>query len=390
MVASWMALQLALRCGVGGGGGREFERCACRAALQSAGLLRTCPCRCQRGSRTPAWPAAWCRALPQRQGGGGGRAVFARGAARLRGAKAMLCGLLGPGRRGAAPRPPPPGPGVPWSPRDDAGARHLSLPRAVATWWTCLGPAPRPRGKSRIEGRPPPCCCCCRCCCCCCAMPRGLRVPGAWSNARRAAASLLSLSVSTAAVQWPPARTSCSTHPCLRLGNLARGRPARTQDAAVGAAGAGPLQPPERDLCAGGWRSAWRFVLHRRHWPSGVPAAAAAVQVRLQGRNTTRAALVIAPALPTSGPDGHASEAGRGARVCHAGPTRRFIGGDKIPEFWGKPSNYTEGTAFLGTPTDHLDVRHRVALPTPLPSQPQPMLMVATARRGAALACLRS
>jgi hypothetical protein len=35
----------------------------------------------------------------------------------------------------------------------------------------------------------------------------------------------------------------------------------------------------------------------------------------------------------------------------------RFIGGDKIPEFWGKPSAYTEGTSFLGTPADHLEVR---------------------------------
>uniref|UniRef100_A0A7R9VHH3 Succinate dehydrogenase subunit b560 n=1 Tax=Chlamydomonas euryale TaxID=1486919 RepID=A0A7R9VHH3_9CHLO len=33
----------------------------------------------------------------------------------------------------------------------------------------------------------------------------------------------------------------------------------------------------------------------------------------------------------------------------------RGIGGDKIPEFWGKPSAYTEGTGFLGTPTDHLE-----------------------------------
>jgi hypothetical protein len=35
----------------------------------------------------------------------------------------------------------------------------------------------------------------------------------------------------------------------------------------------------------------------------------------------------------------------------------RYIGGDKIPEFWGKPSAYTEGTDFLGTPKDHLEVR---------------------------------
>lgn len=34
----------------------------------------------------------------------------------------------------------------------------------------------------------------------------------------------------------------------------------------------------------------------------------------------------------------------------------RFIGGDKVPEFWGKPSAYTEGTDFLGTPQDHLNL----------------------------------
>mmetsp|Transcript_2438 Transcript_2438/g.6234 ORF Transcript_2438/g.6234 Transcript_2438/m.6234 type:complete len:209 (-) Transcript_2438:230-856(-) len=34
----------------------------------------------------------------------------------------------------------------------------------------------------------------------------------------------------------------------------------------------------------------------------------------------------------------------------------RFIGGDKIPEYWGKPSPYTGGTAFLGTPTNHQDL----------------------------------
>eukprot|EP00201_Polytomella_parva_P024155 CAMPEP_0175041694 /NCGR_PEP_ID=MMETSP0052_2-20121109/2083_1 /TAXON_ID=51329 ORGANISM="Polytomella parva, Strain SAG 63-3" /NCGR_SAMPLE_ID=MMETSP0052_2 /ASSEMBLY_ACC=CAM_ASM_000194 /LENGTH=197 /DNA_ID=CAMNT_0016304289 /DNA_START=30 /DNA_END=623 /DNA_ORIENTATION=+ len=34
----------------------------------------------------------------------------------------------------------------------------------------------------------------------------------------------------------------------------------------------------------------------------------------------------------------------------------RFIGGDKVPEFWGKPSSYTEGTQFLGTPKNHLDL----------------------------------
>mmetsp|Transcript_15670 Transcript_15670/g.32690 ORF Transcript_15670/g.32690 Transcript_15670/m.32690 type:complete len:203 (+) Transcript_15670:28-636(+) len=34
----------------------------------------------------------------------------------------------------------------------------------------------------------------------------------------------------------------------------------------------------------------------------------------------------------------------------------RGIGGDKIPEFWGRPSAYTEGTDFLGTPRDHLEL----------------------------------
>lgn len=34
----------------------------------------------------------------------------------------------------------------------------------------------------------------------------------------------------------------------------------------------------------------------------------------------------------------------------------RHIGGDKVAEFWGRPSQYTEGTAFLGTPTNHLDL----------------------------------
>lgn len=35
---------------------------------------------------------------------------------------------------------------------------------------------------------------------------------------------------------------------------------------------------------------------------------------------------------------------------------RRHIGGDKIPQYWGRPSPYTGGTEFLGTPTNHMDV----------------------------------
>lgn len=34
----------------------------------------------------------------------------------------------------------------------------------------------------------------------------------------------------------------------------------------------------------------------------------------------------------------------------------RSIGTDKMPEFWGRPSAYTEGTSFLGTPKNHLDL----------------------------------
>lgn len=30
-----------------------------------------------------------------------------------------------------------------------------------------------------------------------------------------------------------------------------------------------------------------------------------------------------------------------------------------MPEFFGRPSHYTEGTDFLGTPKDHLDVSAR-------------------------------
>ncbi|KAK9810451.1 hypothetical protein WJX72_010894 [[Myrmecia] bisecta] len=32
----------------------------------------------------------------------------------------------------------------------------------------------------------------------------------------------------------------------------------------------------------------------------------------------------------------------------------RWGGGGGVPEYWGKPSAYTEGTDFLGTPPDHL------------------------------------
>lgn len=37
-------------------------------------------------------------------------------------------------------------------------------------------------------------------------------------------------------------------------------------------------------------------------------------------------------------------------------PLRHRCGMGGVPEFWGKPSPYTEGTAFLGTPTNHDEV----------------------------------
>lgn len=34
----------------------------------------------------------------------------------------------------------------------------------------------------------------------------------------------------------------------------------------------------------------------------------------------------------------------------------RGLGGDRVPEYFAKPSPYTEGTAFLGTPVNHEEV----------------------------------
>lgn len=34
----------------------------------------------------------------------------------------------------------------------------------------------------------------------------------------------------------------------------------------------------------------------------------------------------------------------------------RYLGGDKVPQYWGRPSPYTEGTGFLGTPRDHMSL----------------------------------
>ncbi|KAF6260667.1 succinate dehydrogenase subunit b560 [Scenedesmus sp. NREL 46B-D3] len=48
---------------------------------------------------------------------------------------------------------------------------------------------------------------------------------------------------------------------------------------------------------------------------------------------------------------GHFAEA-LGGTGWNASQTRG-LGGDKVPEYWGKPSPYTEGTAFLGTPPNH-------------------------------------
>jgi hypothetical protein len=47
--------------------------------------------------------------------------------------------------------------------------------------------------------------------------------------------------------------------------------------------------------------------------------------------------------------------------LCLSRPCCSGIGGDRVPQFWGKPSPYTEGTAFLGTPPNHEEVcmRHQ-------------------------------
>ena len=38
-----------------------------------------------------------------------------------------------------------------------------------------------------------------------------------------------------------------------------------------------------------------------------------------------------------------------------------------VPEYWGKASPYTEGTGFLGTPSNHRDVRILPAAPAMQP-----------------------
>uniref|UniRef100_A0A7S2VUX9 Succinate dehydrogenase cytochrome b560 subunit, mitochondrial n=1 Tax=Chlamydomonas chlamydogama TaxID=225041 RepID=A0A7S2VUX9_9CHLO len=47
---------------------------------------------------------------------------------------------------------------------------------------------------------------------------------------------------------------------------------------------------------------------------------------------------------------------GAGAQAATNAQQFRGIGGDKIPEYWGRPSAYTEGTNFLGTPKNHLEL----------------------------------
>ena len=45
------------------------------------------------------------------------------------------------------------------------------------------------------------------------------------------------------------------------------------------------------------------------------------------------------------------------ARLRTLSPACRREHGGGVPEFWGRESKYTSGTNFLGTPTDHFDVR---------------------------------
>eukprot|EP00879_Flechtneria_rotunda_P001654 GHRR01001814.1.p1 GENE.GHRR01001814.1~~GHRR01001814.1.p1 ORF type:complete len:206 (+),score=54.79 GHRR01001814.1:134-751(+) len=48
-----------------------------------------------------------------------------------------------------------------------------------------------------------------------------------------------------------------------------------------------------------------------------------------------------------------------GASTGWIAQQNRSVGGDKVPEYWGKPSPYTEGTTFLGTPPNHDELLHK-------------------------------
>ena len=48
-----------------------------------------------------------------------------------------------------------------------------------------------------------------------------------------------------------------------------------------------------------------------------------------------------------------------------------------MPEFWGRPSPYTEGTNFLGTPKDHLEVRPRGDADPQAPQVPRRAAVIA-------------
>lgn len=66
--------------------------------------------------------------------------------------------------------------------------------------------------------------------------------------------------------------------------------------------------------------------------------------LRSQGARVLQLAIRQAQQQPGAGVEGLA-----GASLQQL----RHLGGDRIPEFYAKPSPYTEGTAFLGTPSNH-------------------------------------
>ncbi|KAF8067356.1 sdhC [Scenedesmus sp. PABB004] len=53
---------------------------------------------------------------------------------------------------------------------------------------------------------------------------------------------------------------------------------------------------------------------------------------------------------------GHLAEALAGGGGSWGAQQSRGLGGDRVPEYFAKPSPYTEGTAFLGTPANHDDL----------------------------------
>lgn len=75
-------------------------------------------------------------------------------------------------------------------------------------------------------------------------------------------------------------------------------------------------------------------------------------------QRAARLVLGLAARQNTAFAQAASAQQGAGLLAQHQEQTQqfRYIGGDKVPEYWGRPSAYTDGTDFLGTPKDHLDL----------------------------------